>query len=176
MQLALILAEEGGGLGINLFGFLSQLVSFLIVLVILWKWVLPVFLKTLDKRQQVIREGVENAERAKQELATATERTEQALLEARREANAIIERATKDAERVAQKIEEDARARAEQTLQQNIARIQQEASRARNELSRMVVGLSIDAAGKVIGKNVDSKDNRRLVEEFVSTSNTARNN
>ena len=51
-----------------------------------------------------------------------------------------------------------------------MARIQQEAARARAELSRLVVNLSINAAGKVISKSVDNKDNRRLVEEFVNTS------
>jgi len=44
------------------------------------------------------------------------------------------------------------------------------------ELSREVVKLSIDAASKVINRSVDSKDNRRLVEEFVTTSDQARNN
>jgi F-type H+-transporting ATPase subunit b len=34
----------------------------------------------------------------------------------------------------------------------------------------MVVNLSIDAAGKVISRSVDNTDNRRMVEEFVSTS------
>ncbi|MBO0781008.1 MAG: F0F1 ATP synthase subunit B [Ktedonobacteraceae bacterium] len=178
MQLAFILAEEGGlgGLGINLWAFLSQLISFIIVFIILWRFVLPVFIRTLDKRQQVIREGVENAERAKQELTQATERAEQELLKARQEAQVIIERATKDAQRLAQQIEEEARARAEQFSQQQVARIQQEANRARNELSRLVVNLSIDAAGKVVGKSVDNKDNRRLVEEFVTSSSQARNN
>ena len=51
-----------------------------------------------------------------------------------------------------------------------MARIQPEAARARAEISRLVVNLSINAASKVISKSVDSNDNRRLVEEFVHTS------
>jgi len=54
--------------------------------------------------------------------------------------------------------------------QQQIARIKQEAAQAREQLSRLVVNLSISAASKVISKSVDTKDNRRLVEEFVSSS------
>ena len=168
-------------LGINAGAFIAQLISFLVVLVVLWKVLIPITLRTLDKRQQTIREGIENAERAKQELSEATARAEQILADARRQAQETIERAAQNAQREAQRIEEEAHARAEQISQQQIARIQQEANRARNELSRLVVNLSIDAAGKVVGRSVDSKDNRRLVEEFVATSNTsndsqARNN
>lgn len=162
------------GLGINAWAFLSQLVSFGIVFVILWRWGFPAITNMLDKRQAVIREGVENAERAKQELAEATARAEQVLAEARREAQQTIERATKVAQDEARRIEEEARLRAEQIGQQYEARLQQEVSRARNELSRMVVSLSIEAAGKVIGRSIDNKDNRRLVEEFVKASSKAR--
>ena len=158
--------------GINPFAFLSQLVSFGIVFLILWKWGFPAIVKTLEKRQAVIREGVENAEKARRDLAEATTRAEQLMQEARVQAQETIALATKAAEREANRIQEEAHARAAQIEQQQVARIQQEAARARAELSRLVVNLSISAAGKVISKSVDSSDNRRLVEEFVLASET----
>ena len=158
--------------GINPFAFLSQLVSFGIVFLILWKWGFPAIVKTLEKRQAVICEGVENAEKARRDLAEATTRAEQLMQEARVQAQETIALATKAAEREANRIQEEAHARAAQIEQQQIARIQQEAARARTELSRLVVNLSISAAGKVISKSVDSSDNRRLVEEFVLASET----
>jgi F-type H+-transporting ATPase subunit b len=158
--------------GINPFAFLSQLVSFGIVFFILWKWGFPAVVKTLEKRQAVIREGIENAEKARHDLAEATTRAEQVLQEARVLAQETIAMATKAAEREANRIQEEAHARAAQIEQQQVARIQQEAARARAELSRLVVNLSISAAGKVISKSVDSSDNRRLVEEFVHASET----
>ncbi len=166
-----------GGLGINTWAFVSQLVSFLIIFFALWRWLLPILLKTLDNRQNLIREGVENAERAKIALAEADARASQVLLEARRQGQEIVERAQKIAEQEASRIREEAHAQAEQIAQQNIARIHQEANRARNDLSRLVVDLSMDAARKVVGRSVTSDDNRRLVEEFVTASNNqARNN
>lgn len=166
----LIFADILGGLGINLVAFLSQLISFGIVFLILWRWGFPIILRTLEKRQAVIREGVENAERARRDLQEANARAEQILLEARRQAQETINQAAKAAEREANRIQEEAQERAHQIEQQQIARIRQEAAQAREELSRLVVNLSIDAAGKVISKSVDTNDNRRLVEEFVSAS------
>ena len=168
----LIFADLSGGLGINAFAFLSQLISFGIVFVLLWKWGFPILLRTLVKRQAVIREGVENAEKARRDLAEATTHAEQVMQEARVQAQETIALATKAAEREANRIQEEAYARAAQIEQQQVARIQQEAARARAELSRLVVNLSISAAGKVISKSVDSSDNRRLVEEFVHASET----
>src|SRR2546430_13861208 len=135
--------------GINGLAFLSQLVSFGIVFYILWRWGFPAIVKTLEKRQAVIREGVENAEKARSDLADATTRAEQVMQEARVLAQETIALATKAAEREANRIQEDAHARAAQIEQQQVARIQQEAARARAELSRLVVNLSISAAGKV---------------------------
>ena len=165
-----ILADILGGFGINLIAFLSQLFSFAVIFLILWRWGFPVIIRTLAKRQQVIREGVQNAERARRELEEATRRAEQVMLEARRQAQDVIAQAQKAAEAERNHILEEARAQAEEVGRQEVARIQQEAARARAELSRLVVNLSINAAGKVISKSVDNKDNRRLVEEFVNTS------
>lgn len=163
------------GLGINTVAFISQLVSFGIVFFALWRWGFPAIIKTLDQRQALIREGVENAERAKRELEEATSKADQILIEARRQAQETIERAVRVAQQESNRIQEESHALAEQIGQQQVARIQQEANRARNDLSRLVVNLSIDAAGRVIQRSVDNNDNRRLVEEFVGASGNTNN-
>ena len=167
-----VFADLLGGFGINLGAFLSQLVSFTIVFLILWRWGFPAIQRTLDKRQAVIREGVENAEQAKQNLQNANEQAEQIKRRAQQEAQEIIGRAQKTAERESARIQEETQARLHQMEEQQVARVKQEAAQAREELSRLVVNLSISAASKVISKSVDTKDNRRLVEEFVTASET----
>ena len=168
----IFLADLLGGFGINTWAFISQLVSFAIVFLLLWRWGFPVIVRMLERRQAVIREGIENANKARRDLEEATVRAERVLLEARKQAQETIAQAAQLAEREAIRIQEEAQARAAQIEQQQIARIQQEAARARAELSRLVVNLSISAASKVISKSVDTKDNRRLVEEFVNASET----
>src|SRR5438309_361629 len=137
----LILADLLGGFGVNLIAFLSQLVSFGIVFFILWRWGLPAILSTMEKRQAVIREGVENAEKAKHDLEAATRRADELMLEARRQAQDTIAQAAKAAEGEANRIREEAHAQAEQISKQQVARIQQEAARARADLNRLVVNL-----------------------------------
>ena len=158
------------GFGINTIAFLSQLVSFVIVFLILWKWGLPTVTGMIDKRNAIIAEGIENAEKARKALEDAKKDAEQVMLDARRKAQETIAQAANAAENEASRIREEAQARAQQIEQQQEERIRQEAARASAELSRMVVNLSINAASKVISKSVDSSDNRRLVEEFVTSN------
>ena len=165
-----VLADIFSGLGINALAFLSQLISFGIVFFLLWKWGLPMIIRTMERRQAVIREGIENAEKAKRDLEEATARAEALIVDARRQSQEIIAQAQKAGEREQARILEEAQARAEQIGQQQAARIQQEAARARAEISRLVVNLSIDAAGRVIGRSVDDRDNRRMVEQFVTAT------
>ncbi len=165
-----LLADLLSGFGINTLAFISQLVSFGIVFFLLWRWGFPAVTKTLDRRQAIIREGIENAEKAKRDLEEATAHADQLLQNARIQAQETIAQAAKLADKEANRIQEEANARAAKIEQQQIARIQQEAARARAELSRLVVELSISAASMVISKSVDTKDNQRLVEEFVNAS------
>jgi len=168
----LIFADIASGLGINAVALISQIISFGVVFYILWRWGFPAIIRTLDRRQATIREGVENAERARRELNEANARAEELLAESRRQAQDTINRAEQAAEREASRIIDEANERVQQIHQQQIERIRQEAAQAREELSRLVVNLSLEAASKVIRKSVDNKDNRRLVQEFVSSTQT----
>jgi F-type H+-transporting ATPase subunit b len=155
-------------LGINAVEFISQLIAFLVLFFVLQRFVWPVMLRTLDKRTLTIQEGVENAERARRELAEAEQRIGAMMNEARVEAQRTLEQARKAGERVRAEIEAEARDRAQKTVEQAQARIQQEIAQARTELRKQVADLAILAAGQVIGSSLDSATNRRLVEEFVT--------
>jgi len=93
-----------GGLGIN-FGFLvAQIVNFLILLIVLQKWVYPRVLNMLEQRRERIRSSMEEAEEARRRAALAEEEYQKRVDEARREADSIIRRATEQAEQVRQDI------------------------------------------------------------------------
>ena len=158
------------GLGVNTVLFLSQLISFLILFFVLQRFAWPVLVRTLDKRALTIQEGVENAAKARQELADAEKRIAGMMEEARQEAQHTLEQAIKAGEHVRAEIEQDARGRARQIIDQAQERIQQEVAQARTELRQQVADLAIMAAEQVIGSSLDSATNRRLVEEFVTQS------
>ena len=159
-----------GGLGINIYALIAQLVAFFILLLVLWRFAFPPLMKTLDERQNTIRTGVENAERASQELKNAEKRVEAMLNEARVESQKVIASATQAAERLKADIEHQAQQRGREIEAQAAKRIEQQIAQAKAELRAHVADLSIAAAERVIGQSLDSATNRRLVDEFVSQS------
>jgi len=158
------------GLGINTGALIAQLIAFAILFIVLARYAFPILLKTLDERQARIQEGIDNAERAKQDLASAEKRIEAMLNDARVESQKVIASATTAAERLKSDIEAQAQQRAREIEVQAGARIEQQVAKAKAELRQQVADLAIAAAEKVIGGSMDTATNRRLVDEFVSQS------
>ena len=158
------------GIGINLWNFVSQVITFLILLWVLAKFVFPALVKTMDTRERVIREGVENAEKSKQELNEAQKRVEALLDEARLDAQATLAKATQAAEHVRAEIEQDAQRRAREIITQAEQRTEQLVAQARAQLRQDVADLAIAAAEHVVGNSLDTTTSRRLVNEFVAQS------
>lgn len=157
-------------LGINIYALIAQLVAFFLLLFVLWKFAFPPLMKTLDERQNTIREGVQNAERASQQLKDAEKRVEALMNEARLESQKVIASATQAAERLKADIEHQAQQRGREIEAQAAKRIEQQIAQAKAELRAHVADLSIAAAERVIGQSLDTATNRRLVDEFVSQS------
>jgi F-type H+-transporting ATPase subunit b len=157
-------------LGINLGNLIAQLATFLILWFVLAKYAFPPLMRTLDARQKTIQTGVENAQKASQELKDAEKRVEALMNDARIESQKVIASATHAAERLKADIEAQANLRGREIEQQAAKRIEQQIAQAKAELRAHVADLSIAAAERVIGQSVDSATNRRLVDEFVSQS------
>ncbi len=79
-----------GGLGINLPGLLTQIVSFLVLFVVLYKVLYGPVTRMLDERSKRIEEGLEAAERAKEEAVSSAERIGEELAAARAEGQRLI--------------------------------------------------------------------------------------
>lgn len=166
MSIPLVIAELP--LGINPGLLLAQLVNFGILYFILARFAFPALRKTLDARTANIREGIENAERAKTELAQAQQRSDSIILAAQQRGQQIINDAATAAERVKAQIEAEAKARAEEIAAQNRQRMAQEEAQAQNALREQTADLAIRAASAVVGKSMDGADQRRLVNQFIA--------
>jgi F-type H+-transporting ATPase subunit b len=149
------------GLGISIWNFAAQVFVFLVVILVLWKWAIPTVNKFLDERSGQIQQGLENAETAKRQLAEAETRVAKMIEQAR---------ATQAAEHLRTEIEQEARQRADEIMTQAQKNIEQQVAQAKSELSRQVSDLAIMAAERVIGHSMNTEDNRKLVQEFVSQS------
>src|SRR5579885_2136018 len=86
--------------GVDWAHFISQVISFVIVAVLLQRFAYRPILQVLEQRRQRIAEGLANAERIKQELAKTEAARQDVLNQANAQANRLIEEARAAAARV----------------------------------------------------------------------------
>ncbi|MBI2954576.1 MAG: F0F1 ATP synthase subunit B [Chloroflexi bacterium] len=163
-------------LGINGTGLLAQLINFALLLIILRAVAYKPIMNMLDQRAAKIRESVENAERIKQQLASAQQEYAAQIEQSRKESQAIIAQANQIADRIHQEAQESARREAEDFLAKAQGQIEREKRQAMAELRREVGDLAILAASKIVARSLDDEAQYRLIEETLRDSEKFSNN
>jgi F-type H+-transporting ATPase subunit b len=151
--------------GWNLQLFLSQVISFVIVAVLLRRFAYKPILNVLHERRERIAESLRNADKIKQQLAEAEKRHAEILAKANAEAQRMIDEARESAEHVAERKEQEAIAAAEQIIAKAREASMLEHERTMAELKRELGRLVVETTAKVTGKVLTSEDQRRLQEE-----------
>ena len=171
---SLMLAAEGGGgaaanpVAFNWVPFVSALVIFGIVFFILAKYVWPKILGGLEDRSNKIRSEVFAAEDLRKAAAEEKKQFERALADARAESARIIEHTKAEGSRLAADLR--AKAEVELTAMREEAKANIEAAKraAINEIYAETAALATSVAGKILKREVNADDQRRLVEESVN--------
>ena len=153
--------------------FMWTIVTFLIVLMLLkWKAWGPL-MSVLDKRAEDIKNALSAADRAKEDAEKASQDYEKLVQKARIEGQQIIADSKAAGDKVKNDIESVARENAEKMIGKAKTQIEAESQKALQEIKSSVVDLSIEAAEKIIEKNLDSEDNRKLVEKTLDSMGQA---
>ncbi len=163
-------------LGINLPGLVTQVLSFLVLFALLYRFVYKPVLGAMDRRTHRIRESLEAAQKARDEAARTQAEMQKQIEAARAEGQALIAQAREVAERFRE--EELARARQEIQAERERAQanIQRERDAAIEELRRQFAGLAITAAERVVQRSLDERAHRELIEQVLEEgSHSGRN-
>ncbi len=157
--------ETGETFGFDTRIFLSQVVSFIIVALVLRRFAYKPILAVLEERRQRIAEGLLNAEKIKQQLAEAEQRHAEILAKANEQAQKMIDEARESAAHVGERKQQEAIVAAEQIIAKAQEASAIERERVMAELKRELGRLVVDTTSKVTGKVLTSEDQRRLQEE-----------
>jgi F-type H+-transporting ATPase subunit b len=176
MSCILILAQASGGIldsardtaetfGWNWRLFLSQVISFTIVALLLRRFAYKPVLKILEERREQIAAGLLNAEKIKQQLAEAEQRQAEILAKANAVAQKMIDEARESSAHIAERKQQEAVVAAEQILAKAREASAIEHERTMMELKRELGRLVVNTTAKVTGKVLTPEDQRRLQEE-----------
>jgi F-type H+-transporting ATPase subunit b len=162
------------GLGINLPGLVTQIVSFLVLFVILYALLYKPLLGLLDQRAAKIKESLERAENVKQAADDSQMQMEEQLKVARTEGQSLIAQARE----VAEKYRQNEMAKAKTEIQAEREKAQEEIRRERDaaidEVRDEFADLAIQAAEKVINKSLDQRTHQDLIQNVLDESKFAK--
>jgi F-type H+-transporting ATPase subunit b len=161
------LDQEAGG------NFLWTWIIFLLALPVIWKLVMGPITRALEERDDRVNTTISAAERASQEAERARAEVEVRLGEAQTGAAKLLSEARERGEEREREILETARREAEALLTRARTEINAAREQALMAIRDEVVDLSMQAAGRVLERQVDSADDRRLVESYVALSKAA---
>lgn len=165
--------EQGGIINLNL-TLVLQVVNFLILIVLLQRFLYKPLTQFLATRAEGIKRSLEEAKAAREAAARAQQEYEARIAATRREAAAMREAAVREVEEERQRLLKASRDEATRLLTEAKTQIEQEVKRAKAELRKEVVGLSVGIAERLIARSLTADDHRRLAEQVAQEIRDAR--
>jgi F-type H+-transporting ATPase subunit b len=142
--------------------------TFAILFVILKKFAWKPILDALQKREDYIRQTLDEADKVKANLANAEAEKAKILDDAKTQASQIIQDSRQTAAAVASEIEAQAKKHANDIVSSAKSQIEGERQRVTSILKKEAVDTAIKLAEKVLEHNLDADKNRALIEQAVS--------
>ena len=161
------LAGVAGTFGVRGDQFVGQLVNFLLVLVVLWRFAYKPIMKKLEEREQLIEKSVKNAQEIDRRLKDAEGEHARVLTEARAEARAIVEKAVADTEVRKSEMIEAAKREVERVIQKGKQQLEEERAAMLVAARRDLADIAVKAAAKIVTEGLTPKKSQSMAEEMI---------
>ncbi len=154
--------------GIVPWTFLAQLLNLFIQVYFIKRFLFKPINEILEKRKAMADAEISDATKAKEEALAMKESYEQDMEQARNRAGEILENAKKTASAQSEAMISEATASAAAIKEKAQKDIEQEKKKAMSEVRDEIGGIAMEIAGKVIEREINEEDHRKLIDEFIS--------
>ena len=145
-----------------------ELVTFLVMLAILARYVYPEVVRLAEARQRAIAEQLKEAEKARADAEAQLAEAKAKLDDARKTAQVMVDAASKSGEQLRQELKEKAEVEAKRLTEAARKEIEAERDRAIQSVRGEVAGLVVAATEKVIGETLDAQRHRQLIDRAIA--------
>jgi F-type H+-transporting ATPase subunit b len=152
------------GLGLMIW----TLIVFGFTMYVLSKVAFPRIQEALDKRANLIRDSIDEAEKTREEADKILEEYRARLREAREQADEIVARARKAAETATTQAVDEGREKREELLAAARRDIEAETRRSLERIRKEIADLTVLTTEKVTRKTLSADDQRRLIDEALA--------
>ncbi len=162
-------ALAGGNFLIPNMTFVVELMAFIIVLGVLWRYVIPPVQQAMDARQEMARKLVSDSEAARQLLEKAQTAYRAAMADARREAAQLRAQAERQRREIVAGASTEAEAGVAEIISRGQAQVEAERRQATRQLKTELGSVAVALAEKILGEALaDNQRQDRLIERFLS--------
>jgi F-type H+-transporting ATPase subunit b len=158
--------EQPGLINLNV-TILIQAVNFLILIVLLSRFLFKPLTQFLRQRADGIQKALREAQAAREAAGKAQEAYRAQIQATQRELAAIRDQAQREVEAERQRLLTASREAAQRLVAEARAEIEAETKRAKITLREEAVGLSLAAAERLLGRALTSEDQKRLAEQYI---------
>lgn len=155
----------------NLLSFVVQLVSFIVLLLIVFFVAYKPVKKMLAKRADHIQEEIDQAQLNHTQAIEETKEAKLALAKSKEEASEIIANAQKMGQEKYEEMMEEAALEVKQmklNAEKDIERAKQDAL---NDIRNEMVNVALAASKEILKREVDNEDNVKLAKDFINRLN-----
>lgn len=157
----------GEFLNVNFFTALFTLVNTIVLFSVLKKFLFKPVMKIIADRQQEIDDMYADADKAKSAAAAMEADYRQKLENATQTSERLVKEAVARGQAREESIVSQAKAEAAAIMEKASADIAQEKKKAVNDAKNEISEMALAIAGKVVGRNLDAKDQAELVDHFI---------
>jgi F-type H+-transporting ATPase subunit b len=145
------------------------LIVFALVFIVLSKFAFGPITKAVNDREQALLDAIAAAKKDRDDAAALLAEHRKKIEEARDEAQRFIAEGRAQAEKMKADMLEATHTQQAELLERAHRDIDAEKTKAIDELRREAIDLALAGASKVIEKNLDDVQNRKLVESYLSS-------
>jgi F-type H+-transporting ATPase subunit b len=145
-----------------------ELITFLLMLAILARYVYPEIVRLAEARQRAIAEQLKEAEQSRAEAEERLKEAEAKLADARKTAQNVLDAANKSGEQLRQELRQKAQEESKRTVDAARKEIEAERDEAVRSVRREVAELVVAATEKVIGETLDDDKQRKLIDRAIA--------
>lgn len=144
-----------------------EVITFAILLFLLYRYVYPPIREQIQKRQSQIEQAIDEAEKTRSEARQLLADYRKQLDEARGEARRILDESRRQGEAQRERIRNEAREEGDRIIQRAREEIGRERDTALREVRGEVAGMVIEASERVLGREVNDDEHERLISEAL---------
>lgn len=153
--------------GVNFFTALFILLNTLIIFFVARKYLFGPVMKIIQDRQKEIDGMYADADEAKVQASQLRSEYEEKQAQASETSQRIVREAVARGQSREEEILRQANAEAAAILEKASDDIAQQKKKAVNDAKNEISSLAMDIAGKVVGRSLDAKDQKALVDRFI---------